>query len=316
MLTFGPPGRLVDAGGYRLHLHALGDGEPSVVFVSGIAASCLNWAALQRAIAPLTRAIASDRAGLGWSDPGPRGLTALEHAAHLRTALRGAGFAPPYLLVAHSYGSFVVQLLARRYARDVAGMVLLDPISWREWVRPGPSHQRMLRGGIAFARIAAVLAGLGVVGFAVRRFRGGSEGLGRALLGSFGAGAGQAVSRVLGEVGKMPPDTWDAIEHHWSRPRAFTAMARHFQTLPLSAARVRDDEAGGAQWTFPLIVLGAEKNDEAVRGEQRRIAHLSSRGRYAVVAGAGHWVHLDRPDVVERAILEVLREVRGDTGTA
>ena len=314
VLTVCPPGQLVDGGGYRLHLHALGDGLPSVVFVSGIAASCLNWAALQRVIARHTRAIATDRAGLGWSELGPRGLTALDHGVHLRTALQRAGFAPPYLLVAHSYGSFVAQLLARRYARDVAGMVLLDPIAWGEWVRPGPSHQRMLRGGVAFARIGAMLAALGVVGFAVRRFRGGSEGVGRALLGSFGAGAAQAVSRVLGEVGKMPRDTWDAIEHHWSRPRAFTAMARHFQTLALSAALVRDEEAAGDAWTFPMVVLGAEKNDEAVRTEQRRIAQLSSRGRYDVVAGANHWVHLDRQDVVERAIVEVLHEVRGTRG--
>jgi pimeloyl-ACP methyl ester carboxylesterase len=316
VLTLDPPGRLIDAGGYRLHVHALGAGEPGVVFVSGIAASCLNWAALQRTVARHTRAVATDRAGLGWSDPGPRGLTALEHATHLHAALDGAGVFPPYLLVAHSYGSFVVQLLARRHPGDVAGIVLLDPISWRDWVRPGPSQQRMLRGGVAFARVGAALAALGIVRFAVRRFRGGSDGVGRALLGSFGTSAVQAVSRVLGEVGKMPSDTWDAIQYHWSRPRAFIAMARHFQTLPLSAARVRDEEAAGEPWTFPLLVLGAGKNEELVRDEQQRIAHLSARGRYEVVAGAGHWVHLDRPDVVQRAILEALREVRGETGTA
>ena len=280
------------------------------MFVSGIAASCLNWVGVQRAIAPHAQAVTTDRAGLGWSDPGPRGLAAADHAAHLLVALCAAAIDPPYVFVGHSYGAYVVQLIARQRQDAVAGAVLLDPISWREWVTPGPSHRRMLRGGVLFSRVGAVLAALGVVGFAVRRFRGGSERTGRALLGTFGATATAAVSRVLGEVGKMPPDTWDAIQFHWSQPRAFVAMARHFQGLPRSAAQVRDAEAAGRRWSFPLAVLGAGQNGEESRREQRRIAQLSSRGRYDEVPGAGHWVHLDAPDVVTRAILDVCADVR------
>ena len=134
--------------------------------------------------------------------------------------------------------------------------------------------------------------------------------MGRAVLGSFGRSAVQAVSRVLGEVGKMPPETWDAVQQHWARPRSFIAMARHFATLPLSARQVRDAEAGGATWTFPLVVLGAAENSADTQARQSLIAALSSRGRYEVVPGAGHWVHLDRPEVVERFILDVVRESR------
>lgn len=310
MLSFPPPGRLVEAAGYRLHLHLLGEGRPTVVFISGIAASCLNWTALQRTVASRTAAVASDRAGLGWSDLGPRGLTAAGHAMHLRTALANASIAAPYLLVAHSYGAYVAQLFARRFEPDVAGLVLLDPISWREWAAPGAPQRRVLRGGMAFARIGAALAALGVVGFAVRRFRVGSAGVGRVVLGSFGREAVRAVSRVLGEVGKMPPETWDAIQHHWTRPRSFVAMARHFRTLPQSAREVRDAEAAGVTWSFPLVVLGAEANPPGVRAAQAAIAALSSRGRYAPVAGAGHWVHLDRPEAVEHAILELVEAWR------
>jgi pimeloyl-ACP methyl ester carboxylesterase len=275
--------------------------------MSGIAASCLNWAAVQRAVAPHALAVTTDRAGLGWSDLGPRGLTATDHAVHLRAALGHAGIAPPFLLVAHSYGGVVAQMFATRFEADVSGMLLLDPISWRDWADPGPLERRTLRGGMAFARIGAALAALGLVGFAVRRFRGGSEGVGRALLGSFGPHAVQAVSRVLGEVGKMPPDTWDAIQYHWSRPRSFLAMARHFAALPRSARLLRDEHSTATPWTFPLVVLGASDHPPAARARQEEIARRSSRGRYEAVAGAGHWVHLDRHDAVQEAILELVR---------
>jgi pimeloyl-ACP methyl ester carboxylesterase len=278
-----------------------------VVFVSGIAASCLNWVGVQRAVSPHALTVTSDRAGLGWSDLGPRRLTAADHAVHLRTALRSAGVPPPFLLVAHSYGSFVAQFFAARFEADVAGLLLLDPISWREWADPGPVERRMLRGGAAFARVGAALAALGIVGFAVKRFRGGAEGVGRAVLGSFGQHAVKAVSRVMGEVGKMPPDTWDAIQHHWSRPRSFIAMARHFGALPRSARLLRDQQSKGTSWAFPLVVLGAAGNPTAVRAMQGDIARLSSRGRYEAVTGAGHWVHLDRPEVVQGAILDMAR---------
>ena len=120
----------------------------------------------------------------------------------------------------------------------------------------------------------------------------------------------QAVSRVLGEVGKMPPETWDAIQQHWSRPRSFIAMTRHFRALPQSARQVRDEEAFAGPWTFPLVVLGAAGNSATTRAAQGDIAGLSSRGRYDAVEGAGHWVHLDRPDVVERELLALVRASR------
>jgi pimeloyl-ACP methyl ester carboxylesterase len=130
------------------------------------------------------------------------------------------------------------------------------------------------------------------------------------VLGSFGRHAVQSVSRVLGEVGKMPPETWDAIQQHWSSPRSFIAMARHFRALPHSARQVRDEEASAGPWRFPLNVLGASGNPAGTRAAQGDIARLSLCGRYEVVEGAGHWVHLDRPDVVERELLALVRAWR------
>jgi len=63
-----PPGRLVDLGGYRLHLICSGDGSPAVVLDAGLGDSSLVWAEVQRKMAETTRLCSYDRAGIGWSD--------------------------------------------------------------------------------------------------------------------------------------------------------------------------------------------------------------------------------------------------------
>ena len=59
---------MIDIGGYRLHLHEMGEGIPAVVFESGIAATSLSWRLVMREIAGFTRVCSYDRAGFGWSD--------------------------------------------------------------------------------------------------------------------------------------------------------------------------------------------------------------------------------------------------------
>ena len=66
-----PPGRLVQIGGYRLHLWCIGDGAPAVILDTGLGGSSTDWGFVQPEIARFTRVCAYDRAGIGYSDPGP-----------------------------------------------------------------------------------------------------------------------------------------------------------------------------------------------------------------------------------------------------
>jgi hypothetical protein len=51
-----PPGQLVDVGGYRMHVHCVGQGSPTVVLDAGLGAFSLDWGAVQPQIATSTRA--------------------------------------------------------------------------------------------------------------------------------------------------------------------------------------------------------------------------------------------------------------------
>src|SRR5712671_5504131 len=77
---FPPPGRLVRFNERRMHIHVTGEGTPTVVFESGMGASCLSWTLVQPQVAQFSRAVSYDRAGHGWSDPAPEPRTARQIA--------------------------------------------------------------------------------------------------------------------------------------------------------------------------------------------------------------------------------------------
>ena len=121
-----PPGQLVDVGGYRLHVYCVGQGSPTVVLDAGLGAFSLDWGAVQPQIATTTRVCAYDRAGLGWSEPGPRPRSPEQFADELHTLLTNAGVEGPYVFVAHSISGKTARLFASQHPDDVAGMVLID----------------------------------------------------------------------------------------------------------------------------------------------------------------------------------------------
>lgn len=104
---FPVPGRLIDVGGYRLHLRCAGKGRPAVILESGFGMSSNEWALVHPAVAKFTQVCSYDRTGYGWSESGPR-ADAIEV---LHVLLRNAAIRGPYVLVGHSYGSGLI----RRY---------------------------------------------------------------------------------------------------------------------------------------------------------------------------------------------------------
>ena len=68
---FTPPGKLVDVGGYRLHLNCQGQGSPTIVLDAGLGEASLSWSKVQPAAAQFTRVCSYDRAGYAWSERGP-----------------------------------------------------------------------------------------------------------------------------------------------------------------------------------------------------------------------------------------------------
>ncbi len=291
---FPAPGVLVDIGGNRLHAYISGEGSPLVIFEAGIGATSLSWSLVQPEVAKLTRTLSYDRAWLGWSDPihTPRDTRTL--VEELRRALRPH---EPSIFVAHSFGALIATAYAVRYPAEVCGIVLVDPIAISDWKTP--SHA-LLRG-IRLARRGALLTRIGVVRFALNRLTGGSRTLPRWIAKASSGSGASFMERWVGQIQKLPREMWPAIRAHWSDPKCFEGIARYLEALPESAASCPSELAD-----LPLIVLSCQTASPSERADHHALAALSTKGQVKVVASSGHWIQLDQPDAVIRAIDEMV----------
>lgn len=143
------PGKLVDVGGYRIHLLAEGDarGKPAVVWMPGAHGAGFYFHHLHRALRAEARSILIDRPGAGWSDIGPFPRTTAGEAEEVVKALEQAGEAGPYVLVGHSLGGLLMANIARRHPDKVASVVLLDatPPDAINYAPPNPFLSQMRR---------------------------------------------------------------------------------------------------------------------------------------------------------------------------
>jgi pimeloyl-ACP methyl ester carboxylesterase len=125
---FPPPGKLVDVGGYRMHVLAEGEahGKAAVVWMPGAHVAGYELYHLHRALRTEARSILIDRPGTGWSDPGPFPRTTAQEAEEVVTALARAGERGPFVLIGHSFGGLLVANIARRHPELVAAVLLVD----------------------------------------------------------------------------------------------------------------------------------------------------------------------------------------------
>ena len=117
---------MVVVGGHRLHIDCVGQGSPTVILESGLGTMSVDWANVQPEVAKTTRVCAYDRAGTGWSEPGPEPRDPQQIARELHTLLGNAGIDGPYVLVGQSFGGLYVRMYAAQYPKEVEGMVLVD----------------------------------------------------------------------------------------------------------------------------------------------------------------------------------------------
>jgi len=123
------PGVLLDVGGHRLHLHGRGSGSPAVVIDAGLSGASYDWETVAAGIAQFTQVCTYDRAGYGWSDPGPRPRTSQRAVEELRALLQRADVKRPFILLGHSWAGLNARLYASEYPDEIASLVLVDAVN-------------------------------------------------------------------------------------------------------------------------------------------------------------------------------------------
>jgi pimeloyl-ACP methyl ester carboxylesterase len=267
-----------------MHIYCTGQGSPTVILDSGMGDSFLSWYKVQPEIAKLTRVCSYDRAGMGYSDPSPRPRTSRVFVDELHGLLQNAGIPAPYILVGHSMGGFDVRLYASLYRSEVAGIVLVDSSHPEQQKRFPPALNDMDATWLREQEFFTVTMPFGL-------------------------------PRLLGFCGD---DAERAVECNFHSARE---DAEELRAISESAAQAAN---AGSLGDIPLVVLSHDPDlpqpelpedlfkpmNVVWTQMQQELAHLSTRSKRVVAKNSGHYIQLDRPDLVIEAVHDVVDQAR------
>jgi pimeloyl-ACP methyl ester carboxylesterase len=296
---------MCDARGHRLHVLCRGSGAPPVLLEAGIAASSLSWALVQPGIAVFTSCCAYDRAGFGWSEPPSVPRTFDRILEELGLVLSDIAADQRAILVGHSFGSLIVRGFAARYPDRVAALVLVDPPM--EWINSSPERVRMLQGARYLSRVGAFMARIGFVRLALRLLTGGRPGASRRMAAAFGPAVARTLTRLVGEVRKLPENVHPLVQAHWCEPKCFHAMADHLLVLQREGRSLGALEPPAG---IPVVVMSGGHQPAAETAAQRTLAERSRHGQHVVAARSGHWILFDQPDLIVSVVRELVDATR------
>ncbi len=240
----------------ELHATEAGTGDP-VVLLHGLFGAAGNWGAVQKRLAARHRVLALDLRNHGQSPRDPAMDYPAMAADVLETMARSGAMRAAVL--GHSMGGKVAMALALTRPEAVARLVIAD-------VAP-VAYPPALRGYVAAMRAVPLRSGLS------RR--------------EADAALAEAVPKpgIRGfllqnlRLGQDPPA--------WRLGLAEIAAA-------MPVVEGFPDLAG--PYAGPVLVLAGERSDYIGPERHARIRALFPAARFAMVAGAGHWLHAENPE--------------------
>jgi len=242
---------------------------------TGLGGTTADWGFVQPAVARFTRVCSYDRAGMGYSHPGPSPRTARRIASELALLLERSGISGPVVLVGASIGGFSSRVFASEHAERVAGLVLIDA-----------THEDQLDAVPVLANFVPLLA---------------STGLLRLLGVSFGP-----------QPDALAPDVRRFARATQFRGAGYATAADELLHVRDSAAEVR---ATRRKLTIPLVVVTAGRGSDLTwRRLQRDQVALSDRGCQMLAPESGHVVPIDDPVTVVDAIHATVEAARKGGG--
>lgn len=288
------PGQLTDVGGYKLYLNCAGQGTPTVVMEAGINDFSLFWARVQPEVARFARVCTYDRAGFGWSEPGPNPRTSRLMVQELHTLLVNATVEKPYILVGHSFGGALVRLFAHAYPDEVAGMVLVDA-AHEELFRRIPAWSKAVEQGVRQFRALAPLQSLGLMALWPTTIP--NRGLPDSVLAHY-----RAIVATTGYFETASAET-ESFEKNLAEIAA--AHINSLGNLPLIVL-------SRGYWE-PLPGLSEAENQRAWQewqAMQSELAALSANSEQVIAEQSGHDIQLQQPAIVIEAIQRMVQATR------
>lgn len=277
------------------------DGRPAMVILHGMRDHALSMTSLSAAFTDRYRVVVPDLRGHGDSD-NPGSYTMTQFIADLRALVLHLGLERP-VLIGHSLGGHIVSKYAAIYASDVCALVLIDGM--------GPPRRRLeatdeMRREIWRSNIETALQ----LSSERRAMQGNDEALHRLMTNNPRLHPGSA-QRIIDHGTEPHPEggvrwKWDpAVNMVWSTfDHGESELQWGFVECPVLA--VTGDES---MQYWSRRNLGDHEDPGLHERETKRRLGLFRDARHVIVEGAGHMVHYDQPDALNRCIAEFLEQV-------
>jgi pimeloyl-ACP methyl ester carboxylesterase len=266
-----------------------GAGSPAVVLDAALAEpGSLAWAGVMPLITPRVRVMAYDRAGIGASDP-VSPLTLAAQLDDLTALAREAG--GRCVLVGHSWGGMLAQLVALRHPELIAGLVLADPADENFLAAlPAEDHQEQFAlGEMALAQHA-------------------SGGLPDIIQDTFGSFA-----RNLTDDQQLRTRILDAYASCYADRSRARMVGDEYRLVLESLALIRQRRAAGTLPDVPVVIFSATTGrDPAQRamwnGFHADLAASVPRGKHIVLADTDHAMNQTRAPQIAEAINHIIED--------
>ncbi len=258
---------------------------PATILLHGAAGSWTTWtpllAAADAASAPLTDVVAPDLPGWGDSGTLPRRTDVGAMSDAVVEIARSLGYTS-WRVVGHSLGGFVALDLAARHPRETIAVILVSPSG----AGVVDALRRPLRGGARVPGFAGML-------------------LTMRMLAGLGA-AGRVFVRALDRIGALRTLTAPLFARprsvHRSVIAAFVAELRPRAFVRAAAAARAYDLETWRRITCPVVAVRGSSDVFAAAADTAGFASRVGGYREVQRDDAGHFAHIERPDVVLAAI--------------
>lgn len=288
---YSAPGKIVQVNGHDMHVFAKGNGNSTVVFVSGFGTPSpyVDFYPLYNDISKYARIAVCERPGYGYSEVANTNRDIDTIAKEMHESLEKAGEKSPYILVGHSMGSLEVIRFAQMYKDEVKGIVMIEAGNPEYY-----ANEDIDQALISSMRLKSVLKNVGLM----------------RLLFNHSISFYEGAYSARNQLSLLPADLKKVDAAMYLK--TMTNKNKRDELLKIKA-NAQVVMRNGNLGQIPLIILTSDEEvkDSKWKNSQEAFKAWSTDSKQRIVKDSPHYIHQYKPNEVNSEIIEVINKVNG-----
>ncbi|MGY1915342.1 alpha/beta fold hydrolase [Blastococcus sp. SYSU DS0973] len=268
--------RTVQVGDHRLNVWEAGSSGPTVLLIHGIPTNHRLWQDVVPAVAAEARVLAVDMLGYGNSDPSGGSRVDLAAQAALLLRLLDTSAVERTVVVGHDLGGGVAQILATTATERVAGLGVVNGVSYDGW--PVPLVRAMKAAWPVIEHLPPT---------------------------ALATGLRPALRTLFAHQDRAAPFI-DRFVEPWERPGGPAQLARHLRSL--DSVYTQTVAPFLPRLSLPAEIVWGRRDHQMKPKYGQRLADDIPGARLTWIDDASHFAPADRPDVVAEAVLRLVAQ--------